>query len=152
MVIRMASSDTVSAVLEFYAAYRSAFDGHDAEAIVGFYRFPCHIVSDGDSVASLHFVEPASLKPTVERVLELHRKIGVRSGRALLLEIAELSPRMAGMMLRYEMNDADGAPLYDYQGFYSLVATDDGYRIAAICHNQIPRLSACVARVAAATV
>jgi ketosteroid isomerase-like protein len=47
MVIRMASSDTVSAVLEFYAAYRSAFDGHDAEAIVGFYRFPCHIVSDG---------------------------------------------------------------------------------------------------------
>jgi hypothetical protein len=24
-------------------------------------------------------------------------------------------------MLRYEMNDAHGAPLYDYQGFYSLV-------------------------------
>jgi hypothetical protein len=96
------------------------------------------------------FEEPASLKPAVDRVLQLHRRIGARSGRPLLLEITELSPRLAGLMLRFEMQDADGAPLYDYQGFYSLVATDEGYRIAAICHNQLPRLLACVARIAPA--
>jgi hypothetical protein len=148
----MASSDIVSAVLEFYAEYRSVFAAYDADAITRFYRFPCHVVSDGDSVASLHFETPEALKPAVERVLELHRKIGARSGRLVLLEITELSPRMVGMMLRSEMQDADGAALYDFQGFYSLVATDDGYRIAAISHNQIPRLLACVAARASATV
>jgi hypothetical protein len=113
----VASSDTVSAVLTFFASYRSAFDGYDAEEIVRFYAFPCRIVSDGDKVASMPFKEPTPLKLVVERVLELHRKIGVTSGRPLLLEITELSPKLAGMMLRYEMQDADGAPLYDYQGF-----------------------------------
>ena len=98
------------------------------------------------------FEGPASLKPAVERVLQLHRRIGAKSGRPLLLEITELSPRLAGLMLRFEMQDADGAPLYDYQGFYSLVATDQCYRIAALCHNQIPRLLACVARIAPAAV
>ena len=146
----MASGDTVSAVLDFLASYGSAFEAYDADRIVCFYSFPCHIVSDGDQVASMPFEGPASLKPAVERVLQLHRKIGARSARPLLLEITELSPRLAGLMLRLEMQDADGAPLYDYQGFYSLIATDDGYRIAAICHNQIPRLLACVARIAPA--
>jgi hypothetical protein len=148
----VASGDTVSAVLEFLASYRSAFEAYDADGIVCFYSFPCHVVSDGDRVASLPFEGPAALKPAVERVLQLHRKIGVKSGRLLLLEITELSPRLAGLMLRFEMQDADGAPLYDYQGFYSLVATDDGYRIAAICHNQIPRLLACAALISPATV
>jgi hypothetical protein len=148
----VASSDTVSAVIEFLASYGSAFRAFDADSIVRFYSFPCHIVSDGDSVASMPFDGPASLKPAVERVLQLHRRIGAESGRALLLEITELSPRLAGLMLRFEMQDADGASLYDYQGFYSLIATDDGYRIAAICHNQIPRLLACVARIAPAAV
>ena len=149
----MASSDTVSAVLEFLASYGSAFEAYDADSIVRFYSFPCHVVSDGDSVvASMPFEGPASLKPAVERVLQLHRRIGVTSGRPVLLEVTELSPRLAGLMLRSEMHGADGVPLYDYQGFYSLVATDDGYRIAAICHNQIPRLMACVARVAGAAV
>jgi hypothetical protein len=148
----MASSDTVSAVLDFLASYGSAFRAYDADAIVRFYSFPCHIVSDGEQVASMPFEGPAALKPAVERVLQLHRKIGARSGRPLLLEITELSPRLAGLMLRVEMQDADGASLYDYQGFYSLIATDDGYRIAAICHNQIPRLLACAERIAPAAV
>jgi hypothetical protein len=138
--------------MEFLSSYGSAFRAFDADSIVRFYSFPCHIVSDGDRVASMPFEEPAALKPAVERVLELHRRIGAKSGRAVLLEITELSPRLTGLMLRLEMQDADGASLYDYQGFYSLVATDDGYRIAAICHNQIPRLLACVARIAPAAV
>ena len=146
----MTSGDTVSAVLDFLASYRSAFEAYDADGIVGFYAFPCHIVSDGEPVASMPFEGPASLKPAVERVLQLHRRIGARSARAVLLEITELSPRLAGVMLRLEMQDADGAALYDYQGFYSMVATDGGYRIAAICHNQIPRLLACAARISPA--
>ena len=82
----------------------------------------------------------------VNYVLSLHRAIGVTQGQPLLLEITELSPRLAGMMIRYQMQDRRGEPLYDFQGFYTLARTAAGYRIAAICHNQIPRLLACAGK------
>jgi hypothetical protein len=36
--------------------------------------------------------------------------------------------------------------VYVYQGFYSLLRSDEGYGIASLCHNQIPRLLACAGR------
>ncbi len=44
------------------------------------------------------------------------------------------------MMLRYDLVDSDGMPLYHMQCFYSLLRTDHGYRIAGLTHNQLPRL------------
>jgi hypothetical protein len=140
------SGDTVSGVLEFLATYREAFEGYDTEAIVDHYTFPCPIIGDSETIAPVLMKGAEQLRAGVDYVLSLHREIGVKSGQPLLLEITELSPRLAGMMLRSQFRDADGKPLYDFQGFYSLARTEAGYRIAAICHNQIPRLLACAGR------
>jgi hypothetical protein len=142
----MASHDTVTGVLEFLASYRRAFDGYDTEAIVNHYAFPCHILSDSETIAPTLMKGAEQCRAGVDYVLSLHREIGVRSGQPLLLDITALSPRLAGMMIRYQMQDNGGKPLYDFQGFYSLLRTEAGYRIAAICHNQLPRLHACAGR------
>lgn len=139
----MASPDTVSAVLEFLASYRRAFEAYDTEAIVGYYVFPCAIIGDAETIAPTIFKEAEQLRAGVDYVLSLHRQIGFAKGRPLLLEITELSPRLAGMMIREQMQDQLGKQLYDFQGFYSLARTDAGCRIVAICHNQFPRLLAC---------
>jgi hypothetical protein len=39
-----------------------------------------------------------------------------------------------------------GDALYDFEAVYTLAETRTGWRIAAIAHNQIPRLLACIAR------
>jgi hypothetical protein len=142
----MASSDTVSAVLEFLASYRTAFEAFDTRAIVDHYAFPCAIIGDSETITPVLFVDENQCSAGVDYVLSLHRQIGVTQSKSLLLEITELSPRLAAMNMRVQLQDKTGKPLYDYQGFYSLARTEAGYRIAAICHNQIPRLLACAGR------
>ncbi len=39
-----------------------------------------------------------------------------------------------------------GWVLYDFEAVYTLAETRIGWRIAAIAHNQIPRLLECIAR------
>ena len=142
----MVPHDTMSAVMEFLDSYRTAFESYDTEAIVEHYAFPCAITGDSETIAPILFEGAEQCSAGVNYVLSLHRAIGVTQGQPLLLEITELSPRLAGMMIRYQMQDRRGEPLYDFQGFYSLARTAAGYRIAAICHNQIPRLLACAGK------
>jgi hypothetical protein len=142
----MAAHNTVSGVMEFLASYGKAFAAYDTQAIVDHYAFPCPIVSDSETVALRLFEGPEQCRAGVDYVLSLHREIGVKSSRQLLLGITELSPRLAGMMIRSQLEDDRGKPLYDFQGFYSLARTDSGYKIVAISHNQIPRLLACAGR------
>jgi hypothetical protein len=132
--------------MEFLDSYRTAFESYDTEAIVEHYAFPCAITGDSETIAPILFEGAEQCSAGVNYVLSLHRAIGVTQGQPLLLEITELSPRLAGMMIRYQMQDRRGEPLYDFQGFYSLARTAAGYRIAAICHNQIPRLLACAGK------
>jgi len=145
MASREAKSDVLeSDVLEFLDSYGSAFETFDTEAILTHFLFPCHIVSDADDVALMPLANASQIRVGVERVLALHRELGVRSGRRLDLDVIEMSPRMAGLVLRHEFIDAAGQALYDFQGIYTLVKVGGRYRIAAISHNQIPRLVGCV--------
>jgi hypothetical protein len=142
----MASHDTVSGVMEFLATYRKAFEAYDTKAIVDHYVFPCTVIGDAGTIAPIMYKDAEQLSAGVDYIQSLHREIGYRSGRSLLLEITELSPRLAGVMLRNQMRDEHGKALYDFQGFYSLVLTEAGYRIVSISHNQLPRLLACAGR------
>ena len=142
----MASHDTVSSVMEFLATYTRAFEAYDTRAIVDHYVFPCTIIGDAETLAPLTFKGADQLSAGVDYILALHREIGVKTGQPLLLEITELSPRLAGMMIRTRFRDAHGNALYDFQGFYSLVHTEAGCRILAVSHNQLPRLLACAGK------
>jgi len=75
--------------------YRGNFDA---------FSVPCHIVSDADDVALMPLANASQIRVGVERVLALHRELGVRSGRRLDLDVIEMSPRMAGLVLRHELS------------------------------------------------
>ncbi len=136
----MTSRDAEWGVLAFLKSYGRAFEAFDTDAILTHFLFPCHIVSDAEAVSLVPLANASEARVGVERVLALHRELGVQTGRILDLDVIELSPRMAGLVLRYEFSDAAGRSLYDFQGIYTLVKVDRRYRIAAISHNQIPRL------------
>jgi hypothetical protein len=142
----MAAQDTIAGVMDFLASYSKAFEAYDTKAIVDHYVFPCTIIGDAESLAPLTFKAPETLSAGVDYILSLHREIGVKTGQRMLLDITELSPRLAGMMIRTRFRDGHGNALYDVQGFYSLARTGDGFRILAISHNQLPRLLACAGR------
>jgi hypothetical protein len=82
----------------------------------------------------------------VERVLAMHRELEAPSGSIRDLSIVELSPRLTQASLTMEVHGRAGGVLYDFGAVYTLVETRTGWRIAAIAHNQIPRLPECIAR------
>jgi hypothetical protein len=45
-----------------------------------------------------------------------------------------------------EVHGRAGEALHDFEAVYTLAETRPGWRIAAIAHNQIPRLLECIAR------
>jgi len=142
----MPSHDTVSGVMEFLGSYRNAFESYDTDAILDHYIFPCTIISDTELIKPSFLQTKEELRAGVDYILSLHREIGYRSGQWLRLDITEFSPRLTGIMLRSRMNGQNRKPLYEFQGFYSLVHTAAGCRIMAISHNQVPRLLACAGR------
>jgi len=141
----MDSNETNAGVQEFFASYRIAFERYDSDAIVDHFIFPSHVVSDAEEVALMPFATKQDCRVGVERVLGWHRELGVGSGRVVDYHVSELSPRLANLHLRFELCDHAQRPLYDFEGFYTLVRTQGSWRIAAIAHNQIPRLLACLA-------
>jgi hypothetical protein len=82
----------------------------------------------------------------MEKVITMHRQLGAPSGTIHDLSIAELSPRLAQASLRMEVYGIAAKRLYDFDAIYTLAKIRGSWLIAAISHNQIPRLVACLAR------
>jgi len=140
----MASDETITGVGRFLQAYRAAFQRYDADAVLGHYLFPGHVVSDAETVALMPLAAAADLRAGVERILSWHRRLGVGASHLLRSDLVELSPRLAFLDLEVELQGADGSGLYDYRGVYTMVQADGVWRIAALTHNQVPRLLACL--------
>jgi predicted phosphodiesterase len=136
------ASDIEAGVARFFDTYRAAFEAYDTEAIVDHYLLPSYVASDATEVALLAMATREDCREGIERVLARHRELGVVTGRALDYRATELSPRLTVLDLSFEFRNAGNEPLYDFRGCYTLVRQGADWRIAAIAHNQIPRLLA----------
>jgi hypothetical protein len=76
----------------------------------------------------------------------MHRQLEAPSGAICNLSVVELSPRLTQASLTMEVHRRTGGMLYDFRAVYTLAETRAGWRIAAIAHNQIPRLLKCLAQ------
>jgi hypothetical protein len=142
----MTSNETVPAVRALLESYRDAFERLDAAAIADHFAYPSHITGDADEIALMQLSNRQECMAAVERVVAMHRQLEAPSGSIRNLSIVELSPRLTQAYLTMEVHDRAGGMLYDFEAVYTLAETRAGWRIAAIAHNQIPRLLKCLAR------
>jgi ketosteroid isomerase-like protein len=142
----MTSNETAAAVRALLESYRDAFERLDAAAIADHFAYPSHITGDADEIALMQLSNRQDCLAAVEKVLAMHRELEAPSGSIRDLSIVELSPRLTHASLRMEVHGRAGEALYDFEAAYTLAETRSGWRIAAIAHNQIPRLLECIAR------
>jgi hypothetical protein len=142
----MTSNETVSAVRALLESYRDAFERLDSGAIADHFAYPSHITSDADEIALLQLSNRQDCLAAVEKVVAMHRELDAPTGSICDLSIVELSPRLTQASLKMEVHGRSGGMFYDFEAIYTLAETRDGWRIAAIAHNQIPRLVQCIAR------
>jgi ketosteroid isomerase-like protein len=144
--LMMTSNETGAAVRACMESYLDAFERLDAAAIADHFAYPSHIASDASEVVLLQIANRQDCLAAVEKVVAMHRQLEAPSGAICDLSVVELSPRLAQASLRMEAHGRTGAMLYDFEAIYTLAQTRDGWRIAAIAHNQIPRLLDCLAQ------
>lgn len=131
-----------SAVGDFLDAYRAAFEAYDAAAIAELFAYPCQVTSDAGAVSVTAVPTRDAWLPQLERLLAAYEGIGVRSAHVLEHRVTELAPRLAQAVVRWRLIGGEERPLYDFDATYTLADLGDGLRIAAIAHNEAPKLRA----------
>jgi hypothetical protein len=127
---------------DFLDAYRAAFEGFDASAIADLFFYPCQITSDAGEISVATVRSREAWAPQLERLVAAYRAIGVRSAEVLELQVIELTPGLAQAIVHWGLVDGAGATIYDFDASYTLVDPGQGMRIAALAHNETPRLRA----------
>jgi hypothetical protein len=141
-----ASEKTQREIEAFFASYGAAYWRYDATSIIAYFAYPCHVVSDAEPVALMPIASEQDCRVGVERVLGWHRAIGAVSSEMSEFIVTELSPQLVSVSLKSDFLDEAGRRLYDFHGIYTLVRAPEAWKVAAISHNQIPRLLGCVSR------
>jgi hypothetical protein len=129
---------------EALGAYLAAYQQDDIDAICDWFLLPCHFVSDADEVALMALATKEACRVGVEKVVNWHRYLGVKGRRIVKQLIIELSPRISCVDVKVDVELDKGVKLYDFEAVYTFVRSDANWRVAAITHNQIPRLLSCV--------
>ena len=125
-------------------AYFAAYQRGSIDEIVDWFLLPCHFVSDADEVALMPLATKEACRAGVEKVVNWHRYLGVKERRIVKQLIIELSPRIICVDVKVDVERDEGVKLYDFEAVYIFVRRDANWRVAAITHNQIPRLLSCV--------
>jgi len=126
------------------SVYFAAYTKGDVDEILDWFLLPCHFVSDADEVALMPLATREACRTGVERVVNWHRDLGVEGRRIVKQSIIELSPRISCVDVVVDVLVAGGLKLYDFEAVYTFVRREETWRIAAIIHNQLPRLLRCV--------
>ncbi len=124
----------------FFQSYTQAFERSDAAALAGHFIYPCQIVGENTPLTVGVMNAAPDYVAVISRFLELYRKAGVVTGRILDFSLTELSPRLVSARLHWQIANEAGAQLYEFAAIYTLAKGDDGWRITAIAHNELPRL------------
>ncbi len=133
-------------VEKFFESYRDGFERLDAAAVADHFAYPGHVTSDAGKIALLPVSGRDEWIGQLGHLLEMYRAIGFASARPLEVTFVRLSPRLIQAAVRWALFDATGGSPYDFHALYTLADTGDGFRIATVAHDEIPRYRACLAR------
>jgi hypothetical protein len=142
----MAIDDTTARVAAFFDSYVRAFERYDAAGIADLFAYPAHVTGDADPVTPTTVPDRAGWEARLTELLGAYRALSVTTASILHSSITELSPRLAVVAVEWSLQDASGGPIYTFDATYTLADVDGQLRIAAIAHNETPRLRAAIGR------
>lgn len=128
----------------FLDAYRAAFEAFDPAAIADLFTYPCAIISDASEAAVTVVPSREAWIPRLERLIEAYRALGVRWAEPVTVKATELGSRLVQLTVHWRLMATDATPLYEFDAAYTLADRGAGFRVAAIAHNETPRLRAAI--------
>ncbi len=136
-------------VEEFIEDYRTTFEAMDAAAITARFTFPCQVIGEADGVTIASVPDAAVWAASISRIVGAYQLLGVASAGVESLRVVELTAGTAHAVVEWQLRRASGDPVYSFTASYTVVDTGAGARIAAIVHDEGPKLAAAVAAASA---
>ncbi|MCA0295649.1 MAG: hypothetical protein LCH96_10145 [Actinobacteria bacterium] len=133
--------------VQFLEEYHTTFSSLDPVAITALFAFPCQVVGDTGTVALTSVPGPEVWAAAIERIVGAYRVLGVTTATPEGVQVVPVTAGTALVALTWHLEDAEGRPVYSFAACYTLVDTDAGPRIAAVVHDETPRLQQAVAAV-----
>ena len=130
----------------FIEGYRATFETMDVSAITDRFVFPCHVAGQAGEVSVASVPDVAVWTASIERIVGAYKLIGIASAAVESLRVVEVTPGIAHAVVRWNLRDADGGTVYAFNASYTLVDTAGGPRIAAIAHDEGPKLQMAMAK------
>jgi hypothetical protein len=140
------ASDPPAEVDAFFGSYREAFERFDVSAVADHFSYPVHTTSEAGKTPVISVSSREEWIGRVNQLLGAYQQIGVASAQAVSTTVLELSPRLYQAALRWALHSANGEVLYRFDAVYTLAKIDGSLTIAAVAHNELPRLQAWLAR------
>jgi hypothetical protein len=128
-------------VREFFANYCRAFEAFDARALSAFFSYPV-LFTRADPVRPQTMMASASdYISAIAPLIQAYRDLNVESGKVADLKTIVLAPSLVVAVVDWDVIASGGKVLYSHQASYTLVRID-GWRIAAIALDELPKLHA----------
>jgi hypothetical protein len=129
-------------VTTFLESYKTAFERLDADAIADLFVYPLHIIGDDEQITPASIGSREEWTNQLRGLLRGYHAMGFSSANILDLSVIELSPRLFQAAVHWDLRDRAETSLYDFTAVYTLAEIGGNLRIAAIAHNELPRLRA----------
>jgi hypothetical protein len=139
-----------SQVRSFFDTYRETFARYDAAALADLFAFPLQVLSDAEQITPLSIASREDWVGVLEGLLGGYRTLGVAAGEPLEFDATELTPRISSTRVHWELRREDGSAIYQFTAVYTVVASDGQWRVAAIAHDELPKLGAALAAASSA--
>ncbi len=112
-----------------FAGYGRALAAGDVDGVVEYYGTPCLALTD-DFVTAL--ITPDDLRADLEQATQGYTQLGMADVRYDLLGVDQITEKIARVRVRWEVLDADGAPLLRIRYEYTVRDDADAPRIYVV--------------------
>ncbi|MCB0912779.1 MAG: hypothetical protein KDB60_14295 [Propionibacteriaceae bacterium] len=133
------------AAQEFLEGYRTTFESLEAAAITAKFAFPCQVIGQADGVTISAATDAQQWAASIERIVAAYRVLGVASASASSVQVLSVTSGCALVLVTWDLESAGASRVYSFTACYTVVETDDGPRIAAIVHDEGPKLQQALA-------
>lgn len=124
----------------FLDEYREVFESFDAEAVADHFAYPCLIVGDNDPVDLRAVEDRTSWVAQLEGLMDVYRGAGIRRAEVLDSSSSLLTPRALQVLVHWSLRGEADSEIYDFHAAYTLVEDGGSLRIAAIVHDELPKI------------
>ena len=134
---------------EFFDGYRRAFTTFDPGALAPLFAYPVQVASAADDAVEILVCDEVEWHAVISGLLEGYRAIGVADARVLEIDTLEVAPQLCSVRVHWELHRADASTIYDFTAVYTVIEAGGITRVAAIAHDELPKLMTAMGRAGA---